>query len=170
MLTQRSAHDSDTPLCPETCPIRITDVAWHARVIPLSRGRHIRGYQPVRLGHPSVPFESLHERNTIAAFAAFPGVSITAQPFTIYYEAAGVERSYTPDLLVEFAEVPYGLSVLGYEATFVVECKPEGRVAADAEQLELAGRVMSLWGEYPFVLMLEADVAALSAMEVRNAA
>lgn len=103
------------------------------RSIPLSRSTHIRGWCPVREGHPAIAFESRLECRVITVLARYPQlVSIKSQPVTIFYRHDTRAHRYTPDFLVQLSEVPIALKVLGFEALTFVEVKPQRR-AIEAE-------------------------------------
>ncbi|QWP77219.1 hypothetical protein J5226_02095 [Lysobacter sp. K5869] len=103
------------------------------RRIPLSRSTHMRGWYPVREGHPAVAFESRLECRVISVLARYPQtVLIKSQPVTIFYRHDGRAHRYTPDLLVQLSEVPLALKALGFEALTFVEVKPQRR-AIEAE-------------------------------------
>src|SRR3546814_13766656 len=101
------------PVDPAT--IEILRVQLDARVIPLSRPRHVRGWHSVRPGHRAIPFASKLEARLITGLAQLPElVSIRSQPITIPYSCAGVRGRSTPDVLVEFTRVPAELVRAGF--------------------------------------------------------
>ncbi|MEG3791252.1 hypothetical protein V1318_14070 [Lysobacter sp. CCNWLW3] len=119
---------------PTTDPYEIEGIVPDHRRIPLSHSTHVRGWHPVREGHPAVAFESYLERRAISALARYRQlVWIKTQPVTILYRHDGRAHRYTPDLLVQLSEVPAALAALGFEALTYVEVKPQRR-AIEAEQ------------------------------------
>ncbi|MFK3648012.1 hypothetical protein ACI2IY_06180 [Lysobacter enzymogenes] len=118
---------------PTTTLYEIEGVVPDYRRIPLSRSTHMRGWHPVREGHPAVAFESYLERRVITVLARYPQlVLIKSQPATIFYRHNGRAYRYTPDFLVQLSEVPIGLKALGFETQTYVEVKPQRR-AIEAE-------------------------------------
>lgn len=73
------------------------------RRIPLSRGSHVTGFQP--LGTGTAEHESALERDfvTLASFTD-AGAIVTAQPVTIRFAHDGRQRRYTPDFRVEWSD------------------------------------------------------------------
>jgi len=73
------------------------------RRIPLSRGSHITGFQPLPTG--AVEHESALERDfvTLTSFTD-PGATITSQPVTMQFDHQGERRKYTPDFLVRWSD------------------------------------------------------------------
>ena len=108
---------------PEQCHIR--RIEHDRRVIPISRGRHVRGWHPIRPDHPPVAFESKLECMLLTALARFGELrSVTSQPVTVSYTVQGASHRYTPDFLVDFADVPNPLARLGFDRRTYVEVKP----------------------------------------------
>jgi hypothetical protein len=73
------------------------------RRIPLRRGSHITGFQPLPTG--AVEHESALERDfvTLTSFTD-PGATITSQPVTMQFDHQGERRKYTPDFLVRWSD------------------------------------------------------------------
>lgn len=129
------------PVFPRNAP-RIIRVEWSARRIPIVRGGNIRGFHPNRLGgkHP-LEFESLLECSVISTLLDRPELKgLTTQPLTIYFSVAGRQHRYTPDLLLEFHEVPEDLAALGFERVSLIECKPAAMLE---EQRVVLGRAFA---------------------------
>lgn len=98
---------------------------WGFRRVPLSRGRHHGGYVCAFVGQPLVRVESNLERHVVKAFAADTDcLAIATQPVTMYWTWRGIERRYTPDVLVIFKELPAAWSRFGMERISLVEVKP----------------------------------------------
>lgn len=120
-------------LAAPTAPYEIEGVLPDYRRIPLSRSTHVRGWHPVREGHPAVAFESHLECRVISALVRYPQlVRIKTQPVTVLYRHNGRAHRYTPDLLVQLSEVPAALEAVGFQAETYVEVKPLRR-AIEAE-------------------------------------
>lgn len=116
-----------------TAPYEIEGVIPDYRRIPLSRSAHVRGWHPVREGHPAIAFESNLERRVISALARYRQLRrIKTQPVTVLYRQNGRAHRYTPDLLVQLSKVPAPLRALGFETETYVEVKPLRR-AIEAE-------------------------------------
>lgn len=144
-----------------SAPIQIDRIQHRVRVIRPSKGVNIRGYQPVRKGHPLVAFESLLEKATIKALARCPAsISIVAQPITIHFHVANQPYRYTPDLLVEFSSLPTQLQRLGFEARTLIECKPHDRLAAERIRMVRCFRATRLACREPLVLITELHLRA----------
>ncbi|TWI05725.1 hypothetical protein [Aerolutibacter ruishenii] len=108
---------------PDHCNIR--RIEHDRRVIPVSRGRHVRGWHPIRPDHPTVAFESKLECRLLTALVRFAELrSVVSQPVTVSYTVDGTSHRYTPDFLVEFANVPDTLTWLGFTRRTYVEVKP----------------------------------------------
>lgn len=89
-----------------TVPV-IERIEVRKRVVPPSRSCHVRGWNPVREGHPAVAFESLLECRVISALAKYPQLkSIASQPVSVTYQHLEKSVRYTTDLLVQFQSVP----------------------------------------------------------------
>lgn len=116
-----------------TTSYEIEGVIPDYRRIPLSRSSHVRGWHPVREGHPAIAFESNLERRVITALAQYSQlVRIKTQPVTVLYRHNGRAHRYTPDLHVQLSEVPAALKEVGFHTETYVEVKPQRR-AIEAE-------------------------------------
>ena len=140
------------------------------RVIPLSRSRHVRGWHPVRPGHPSIAFESKLEAILITRLACLPElVSIRSQPVTVNYRYAGTRGRYTPDFRVELSDVPRELDRFGFSRVTYVEVKQFKRaVRAEDELSRKFAAIRSACGS-PIILLTDLDLST-SSWEVRHAA
>lgn len=144
-----------------SAPIQLDCIKHRTRVIRPSKGVNIRGYQPVRKGHPLVPFESLLEKATIQALTrCSASISIVAQPITIHFRVAKQCYRYTPDLLVEFSSLPTQLQRLGFEARTLIECKPNDRLAAERIRMIRCFRATRLACREPLVLITDLHLRA----------
>ena len=116
--------------------ITIERVEHRKRVVPLSRGKHIRGYHPVNPTHGPVAFESLLEKRVISAIVVFPEfVRIVPQPITVFFCVDGVKFHYTPDFLVEFSEVPFQLECSGFGRETLIEVKHSSQIGRQQDAL-----------------------------------
>lgn len=148
--------------------LTVIRVETRSRVIKPVKGGHVRGYQPLGAGRPSVAFESLLEKRAIRELAKFPELkSLVAQPVSVVYRIGGKERRYTPDFLVELSEVPPELETLGFGVRTLLEIKAAGLLAMDRERLELGVKALRAARQPPFVLLTDADLEA-GALEVRH--
>jgi hypothetical protein len=108
---------------PDGCVIQRNET--ERRVIPISRGHHVRGRHPIRSNHPAVPFESALECSFLSAIAPLPCLlRVVSQPVTVFYSDHGRNRHYTPDFLLELSQVPDSLARLGFGIRTMVEVKP----------------------------------------------
>ena len=159
MITTPRDFPLDNFACGSTDPltdIEITRVEFATRKIRPTRGVHIRGYQPIGYGRPSVPFESLIEKNTIAEIARFPEVKrIQAQPITIHFSIGTKSYRYTPDLLIELWQVPEKLLHFGFAESTLIECKPHGRLTLDRVRIERCFRAAALACSEPLLLITD---------------
>ena len=154
-------------ICPVTtaASMQIVGVDIESR-IRATKGGHIRGYEPLGVGRPSVAFESLLERRVIRSLACFPELlDVRAQPLTVRYSIGGKLRQYTPDLLVVLEDVPPNLETLGFGLRTIIEVKTSALLASDRDRLELGIRALHMARPEPFVLLTEIDLAA-GALEV----
>lgn len=146
---------------PTTISFEIEGVVPDYRRIPLSRSTHMRGWHPVREGHPAIPFESYLECRVISALARYPQlVCIKAQPVTILYRHSGRAHRYTPDFLVQLSEVPVGLKALGFEALTYVEVKPQRRAIEAEETLHRQFSVIRQATGHAIALITDWDLLA----------
>lgn len=151
---------------PPAIAMQIVGVDIESRRIRATKGGHIRGYEPLGAGRPSVAFESLLERRVIRKLASFPELlDIRAQPLTVRYSLGGKFRRYTPDLLVVLREVPQELETLGFGLQTIVEVKAASLLVSDRDRLELGIRALRKARLEPFVLLTERDLDA-GALEV----
>lgn len=112
---------------------RSVEIAWQARRIPLSYGRHVTGQIPISFPRCAIRFESQLERDVIVFLSVQPGIRfIQSQPFTLRYVESGRRLRYTPDLLVVLQPIPALLKQLGFGAWTVVEVKPQARLCAES--------------------------------------
>ena len=129
------------------------------RVIPPSRGHHMRGWHPVRPGHGAIAFESRLECRTISALVAFPElVRVRSQPVTVTYRDAGVALRYTPDLFVTLSSVPEELAGLGFGLETYVEVKPFGRALSTQDKLIRQFAALRSAMNLPVALFTELDL------------
>jgi hypothetical protein len=142
-------------------PIMPERVEHDRRVIPPSRGYHMRGWHPVRKGHGSIPFESKLERLVISDLATYSELNrLKSQPVTVTYRHADRTVRYTPDFLVEFESVPADLQPFGFGLTTYVEVKPRERALENLEKLCRQFSVLSMATGHPVVLLTDRDVAS----------
>lgn len=149
-------------------PHEIEGVIPEYRRIPLSRSTHVRGWHPVRQGHPAVQFESLLERRAISALSRYPQlVSVQTQPVTVLYRRNGRTHKYTPDLLVHLSEVPAALVALGFSTKTFVEVKPKRRAIEAEEKLRRQFAVLRQATGNSVVLLTDWDLPPEETEEVR---
>jgi len=135
-------------------PVTITKILWKQRKIRMTRGS-IRGFVPGRPGEDSIAFESLLERDTISWLLQMPETRrLWSQPFTLHYVCQEKRRKYTPDLLVEFTEVPAALEREGFGRFTVIECKPPEELPKNERVLALARAGLEQITSAPFVVVL----------------
>lgn len=140
----------------------IERIEYEHRVIPLSRGRHVRGWHPVRRGHGAIAFESKLERDVISGLAGYPGlIRMKSQPITVSYRHHGGCYCYTPDLLVRLSEVPDELAALGFGHDTYVEVKPYLRALEQRDPLARKFAVLEAATDLPVVLMTELDLPSI---------
>lgn len=129
------------------------------RVIPPSRGHHMRGWHPVRPGHGAIAFESRLECRTISALVAFPEmVRVRSQPVTVTYRDTGVALRYTPDLFVRLSSVPEELAELGFGLETYVEVKPFWRALSVQDKLIRQFAALRNAMNLPVALFTELDL------------
>lgn len=131
------------------------------RRIPLSRSTHMRGWHPVRQGHPAVAFESYLERRVISILARYPQMEwIKTQPVTVLYRYNGRLHRYTPDFLVQLSEVPVALQALGFQTQTFVEVKPKRRAVEAEDTLRRQFSVMRQATGHAMALITDWDLLA----------
>ncbi len=151
---------------PDRCQIR--RIEHDRRVIPISRGRHVRGWHPIRPDHPPVAFESKLECKLLTALARFTELqSVVSQPVTVSYTVQGTAYRYTPDFLVEFASVPKVLVRLGFARRTFVEVKPLSRALHVEATLRRQFPVLRRAMQTAVILITDWDLT-LSTREVRH--
>lgn len=151
---------------PEQCQIR--RIEPDRRVIPISRGRHVRGWHPIRPGHPPVAFESKLECTLLTALARFYELrSVISQPVTVSYTVRGAAHRYTPDFLVEFASVPKPFAQLGFARRTYVEVKPLRRAQHVETTLRRQFPVLQRAMQTAVTLITDRDLT-LSTRDVRH--
>lgn len=161
------ARNRSIPMSPAV-GMQIVGVDIESRRIRATKGGHIRGYEPLGAGRPSVAFESLLERRVIRELTCFPELlDIRAQPMTVRYSLDGKLRKYTPDLLVVLRDLPAELETLGFGLRTIIEVKAAGLLALDRERLELGIRALRKARPEPIVLLTERDLD-VGALEVRH--
>lgn len=80
--------------------LTITELAWWARKVPISRGRNRPGHVATWDRQPLIPCESEVERRVIRWLAAQQQcIALATQPVSISYRYEGRARRYTPDVL-----------------------------------------------------------------------
>ena len=132
--------------------LRVDEVRWAERRIPLSRGSHVTGRVSPGAGRPSIAFESMNERRAIERILGFPEVQLVlSQPFTVHYQWEGHRRRYTPDLLIIAQPVSAWLRRHGFGPLTVVEIKRDIE-AVSRELIEARLRVAQLATGMPVVL------------------
>ena len=142
---------------------RVERVDTLKRVIPPSRGCHVRGWHPTRKGQPSVPFESLLESRVISwLINHHEMLEIVSQPVTVHYRHQGRRHRYTPDFLVRFSSVPDKLRVLGFAESTLIEVKPYERAREKAEVLARQFAALRLARQCPVVLLTDRDIKCLT--------
>jgi hypothetical protein len=98
---------------------------WGFRRVPLSRGRHHGGYVCAFVGQPLLRVESNLERQVVKTLVTNAScLAIATQPVTMYWTWRGIERRYTPDVLVIFKELPGTWRRFGMERISLIEVKP----------------------------------------------
>jgi len=138
------------------------------RVIPLSRGRHVRGWHPVRPEHGAVPFESLLECRVLTAFTAFEEfVGVRSQPVTVFYPHDGRQVRYTPDFHLSLSEVPAELTALGFDRETFIEVKPLWRALRYESDLRRQFAALRTAMGWPVVLVTECDLPRMR-QEIRH--
>jgi hypothetical protein len=161
MLITRAVSGALTP--PVFCPVFptvapvVTGIEWNRRRIPLSHGS-VRGFHPGR--DEAIPFESLLECHTIDALLRFSQVKrVRSQPVTLRFTVGEIAFRYTPDLLVEFTQVPDELAALGYERSCLIECKPTAKLPKNAELLGRAYAALRTVSSLPLLIVSEGSLA-----------
>jgi hypothetical protein len=145
---------------PEGCAVQRTEI--ERRVIPLSRGHHVRGRHPIRKNHPAVPFESALECSLLSALAPLSClVRIVSQPVTVFFSDQGTSRHYTPDFLVELRAVPEAFARLGFGLRTMVEVKPLQLALGQSKELCDRLRVLRVATGAPVSLITEVDIPLL---------
>lgn len=151
-------------------PYSILKIRHGHRVIPISRGRHVRGWHPVRHGHDAVGFESQLERRVIDALAGYGElIRIASQPVTVTYREGGRTRSYTPDFLVRLRSVPLALTEIGFGIQTYVEVKPYSEALKIRDRLSRRFAVMAEATGHPVILITDLDALVIG-QEVRHGA
>lgn len=151
--------------------IEISKLDPKGRRIPPSRGVHLRGFHPVRVGHPQICFESKLERNFISGMAAVSELhSIRSQPITVHYRWRGQARSYTPDFSVSLAGIPEVLRRLHFDHQTYIEIKPLSKAEALRDELIIKFRALRAATSMEVLLLTEFEVLAIAAMEVGHVA
>lgn len=132
------------------------------RVIPISHASHMRGWHPVRPGHPQVGFESRLESRLISALALFQELKgIRSQPVTVLYEDGGARRRYTPDFFVELSRVPLSLRLLGFQRLTYVEVKPLEKALRQKDRLASKFNALRQITQQTVTLVTDRDIAEL---------
>jgi len=102
------------------------DITGPVRTIGTSR-RALTGKVKLCTGGTAA-FESSLERDwLIAVDFDHQAVRVREQPFSVYYQAAGKTRKYTPDLLVEYDSRRLGSNVVVYEVKFLEDLQADWR-------------------------------------------
>lgn len=132
---------------------------WGHRRIPLSHGKHHIGHAIPWPGASAIPVESHEERLVLQALAARDEcMSLSAQPFTVWYRWAGRLRRYTPDFLAVFSSVPGDLSRRGAAQSTVIEVRPRHRIRMTIDAWE--ARQQAVWAAVRMpLILLSADTA-----------
>lgn len=170
MLSARHAHSLRSCLLEDRLgsSFRIAAVELNRRVIPLSRSRHVRGWHPVRPGHGAIGFESLLERKVIDSLATYSElIRITSQPVTVTYREDQSTRRYTPDLLVDLAEVPIELAEIGFGQRTYIEVKPYIEALNIRERLSRRFAVVTEATGLPVALITDLDLPSIG-QDVRH--
>lgn len=142
---------------PDDC--HIARVEPDRRVIPISRGRHVRGWHPIRPDHPAVAFESKLECHLLTALARFDElVRVRSQPVTVSYTVQGTHYRYTPDFLVELSKVPNALARAGFARQTYVEVKPLRRALRVEPTLRRQFPVLRQATQTPVTLITDWDL------------
>jgi hypothetical protein len=163
-----SPCDLPTHPSPADGDLALIAVDNQSRRIRPVRGRHIRGYEPIRPG-ASAPFESLLERSVIRGLAQHRSLlDLVAQPMTVRYRYCGKPRAYTPDLLVVLSDVPPKLAAHGFGLRTIVEVRATGLLEFDHGRTVLGWRALRLAVEDPIVMITDQHVAA-GLLEVTHA-
>jgi len=146
----------------------IDSIEYGRRVIPISRGHHVRGWHPVRPDHGAVPFESDLECRVLTALVAFEGfVSVRSQPMTVFYRHDGRRVRYTPDFRISLSKVPVELAALGFAQETYVEVKPLWRALRVEAKLYRQFAVTRIATACPIVLVTECDLPRMR-QEIRH--
>lgn len=147
---------------PRNGPLFNSRPAECSRVIPVSHASHMRGWHPVRPGHPQVAFESRLESRLISALAHFPELrSIRSQPVTVLYHDGEMQRRYTPDFVVELAQVPLALRLLDFDRLTYVEVKPFEKALRQKERLASKFQALRQMTKQSVTLVTELDITEL---------
>lgn len=152
--------DSPNPHLGESPSSFVIDkLEWGHRRIPLSHSRHHIGHAIPWPGAAALPIESHEERLVLQALAAREEcMSLTAQPFTIWYRWAGRLRRYTPDFLAVFSSVPEDLRRRGAAQSTVIEVRPRHRIRMTIDAWE--ARQQAVWAAVRMpLILLSADTA-----------
>lgn len=146
----------------------INRVEHGRRIIPLSRGHHVRGWHPVRPDHGAVPFESKLECRVLTALVAFEEfVGVHSQPVTVLYEHDGRRVRYTPDFRVSLSTVPAELAAFGFARETYIEVKPLWRALGLEAKLRRQFSVLRAATACPIVLVTECDLPRMR-QEIRH--
>lgn len=151
--------------------VEICSVHPNGRRIPPSRGVHLRGFHPVRPGHPQVGFESKMERDFISGVGALPELLLLrSQPLSVSFRHAGRHHRYTPDFSLRLSCVPESLRSLGFSLFTYVEIKPLARAEAVREELALKFQAILAATFQPIVLITEEELRWVFRKEARHVA
>lgn len=154
---------------PDSAPAASINRIEHGRrVIPLSRGHHVRGWHPVRPDHGAVPFESKLECRVLTALVAFAEfTSVQSQPVTVFYKHDGRRVRYTPDFRASFSSVPLELAAFGFARETLIEVKPLWRALRHETKLRRQFAVLRAATACPIVLVTECDLPRMR-QEIRH--
>ena len=150
-------------------PVIIEGILPEARRIPLSYGRHMPGWHPVRRCHPPVPVESRLEARVVSTLADVADVQkIQAQPVTIVYRLDGRIHRYTPDFLITLTQIPEPLEKLGFGKQTYLEVKPQRRALQAEHRLRHKFAALRQATGLPVVLVTDWDLPPRAGEEVAN--
>lgn len=137
-------------------------VVWRERKIPIARGS-IRGFYPRGPGAEPIAFESLLERDVLAELLQFHETrQVVSQPVTLHYRLGDRIYQYTPDLLIEFANVPQMLVRRGFGRLSLIECKPKSKVCHNDVVLGRARAALEQITSAPLVVVTDSRLSVAS--------
>jgi hypothetical protein len=141
----------------------VESVEHDRRRVPMSYGRNLRGWHPVRDGHGAIAYESKLEQHVISLLASYPElVRIRSQPITVRYREGGRIRAYTPDFHVHLSKVPNKLTPWGFLRDTYIEVKPYRHALDLGRDLAVKFATIRAAVGQPIVLVTELDTSAMA--------